>query len=118
MCSALTTCGCEHGKNAADIPAEWGTPLTISSAPIACPRADAAARREFSRTVAAPEPDTTDPKTGAPMVSLGRMKDKVDEFRKAVDAKNTTGRRVIREGDRCAGEDQVAAKAVKASKGS
>lgn len=52
------------------------------------------------------------------MVSLGQLKAKVDELRKSNEAKNQTGRRVIREGDRCAGGDQVASQSVKASKGS
>lgn len=109
--------GCGLGKADADV-TEWGVPLTVATTSVSCPRADNAARAEFSRTVAAPQPDTTDPQTGKPMVSLDEIKAKVDELRKAIDAKNKTGRRVIREGDRCAGSEQVASKAVKASRGS
>lgn len=88
--------GCASGQAANEIKA----PVVVEVAPIRCPEADPAMRREFRRVTTAPMPDTTGT-DGKPAVSLGTLKAKVDELRLSEARKNRAGTRALGEYDAC-----------------
>lgn len=95
-CCLLTMGGCESGKQSAELTA----PVVVDVAPIRCPDADPALRREFRRVTMAPVADTTGT-DGKPAVSLGTMKAKLDEMRLSEARKNKAGTRALSEYDAC-----------------
>lgn len=99
LLSAAMMSGCAIGPNANDMPT-WSLPLVVNYSTISCPEPDAAAKREFKRTTAAPVPDTTDD-AGAPAVSKGALKKKADELRAGEVRKNAAGARVLRDYENC-----------------
>jgi hypothetical protein len=65
-----------------------------------CPAVNPSTRREFSRTTSPLTPDTIDA-DGKPAVSDQAAKRKFDDFRARESAKNSAGRRLIEDYERC-----------------
>ena len=76
-------------------------PVVVETTAIRCPRVSTRDRRAFNDVVIAPEAPDATTKDGAPAISVGSWQRWTDRYKLALQTTKQTGRRLIRESDRC-----------------